>query len=47
MYVYMYVHLYLYVYLCESMYCMNKGTLGGVMVSKLDWQTYTSEFESH
>ncbi len=23
------------------------GTSSGVMVSKLDWQTYTSEFESH
>ena len=23
------------------------GTLGGVMVSKLDLQTYTSELESH
>ena len=25
----------------------RKGTSGGVMVSKLDLQTYTSEFESH
>ena len=23
------------------------GTSGGVMVSKLDWQAYMSEFESH
>ena len=25
----------------------TKGTSGGVTVSKLDYQTYTSEFESH
>ena len=24
-----------------------QGTSGGVMVSKLDWQGYTSEFKSH
>ena len=28
-------------------YMIYKGTSGGVTVSKLDWQTYTSEFESH
>ena len=27
--------------------CLDEGTSGGVMVSKLDSQTYTNEFESH
>ena len=31
----------------EYYYSLKLGTSGGVMVSKLDSQTYTSEFESH
>ena len=52
-------HIYAYVYICLSAYLfvfvhicamfiyVRMGTSGGVTISKLDWQAYTSDFESH
>ena len=33
--------------MCVSRLTHKSNVICGVMVSKLDWQTYTSEFESH